>query len=307
VFWQQVSSLLYSIRETFEEKDRDTTDAKIVKQELGNIVSGQLYLLSVEQAEVFQSAVRFPMESFPPLPFPSLFIEFNGWLRFHYEGGIQGHDGMCDPNNKSAYHNSGADHAYRGVLIHANESAIGATWYARPDAEFIAFRIVIFKDDWPNPHIPSAADKNTGEHYERLFRMTVNLLYFLSCENVALVRVTEQAWSRHAKALRGLPRPIKPYYTVPMMVPRYRLPNASDSAGAGGPHRYKYDVKGSMRWLRSERFHRNEDGSIRVVWVHPHQRGVGSGVYVPSIRVGKIGARLLEYDEFISELERRKA
>jgi hypothetical protein len=62
-----------------------------------------------------------------------------------------------------------------------------------------------------------------------------------------------------------------------------------------------------MRWLRSERFHRNEDGSIRVVWVHPHQRGVGSGVYVPSIRVGKIGARLLEYDEFISELERRKA
>lgn len=145
--------------------------------------------------------------------------------------------------------------------------------------------------------------RRDDHHARRLFRMTVNLLYFLSAENQTVIRVRPE---HHNKGItRGLPKSTAPYYILPIQHQRYRYLIKESATGTGTKHGHRYDVSGHFRHLTSDRYERNVDGTVRVLWISPHQRGLSNLEYKAALHTGKIAQQVLECDDFVRRVEDR--
>jgi hypothetical protein len=311
---------------------------RLCAERLKALEEAKLYLLDVEQVEKFKSP-RFKLENFPPLPFHSLWIEFSGCLDFAYvpqiakmhvdgngmQRSIQAapdeEDPLTDRSDKTLTQ-------YRAVQIHTyspphhwgnfpeNERLVTVLWWERKFRGhfYDHYTLSLTESAWPHlwdEHQHCRGGPEQHLHAMRLLRMTANLLYFLTAENVTLVRVTpEIRASKPKKEVANLPKCRKPYYVLPISVPRYRYKlkeaQAHSEGASGYHHSFTYDVTGHLRHLRDDRYQRNPDGSVRTIWIDDHKRGLAAGVYLPAIRRGSITSNLLEFDQFISLLESRK-
>lgn len=330
-----------------EDHDPKIGMMKYRMEQLEKLKAAVIYLLDVRQAELFKGEA-FGYEGFPPLPHPSLWVEFNGLLRFNYsplvvEEAIIG-EGLeiSKPVDRERFGYC----EYRGVLIYESlpphnwsnwpeERVLRAEWVERPKSTVElhtkgliqtpdgtvktvnvyhdCFTLTMCASLWPrlvNEHhftMDPGEKEQMMRHVRRLQRMTANLLYFLSAENVQKIRIRPGHRQRYGeKEFRGLPKTEEVIHVLPFQLQRYRYLLGSNRGG-GTAHHYRYDVRGHFRHLRDERYERNPDGTVRVVWVRPHERGVDHPEYVPTLRVGEVGRSILEYDEFVRRVERRRA
>jgi hypothetical protein len=297
-----------------------------------------IYRLAIRQAQLFQKN-KFGFEDFPPLVHPALWIEFDGLLKFDYAPTIVEEYLIGGESLKALkrVRQDKSDCAYRGVCIYesrpphpwenwpANERVIRAQWYEAPVSHLEEIRSKVYnckwydrfslswtESTWPrllNEHHYTEVDPERAEgtlrHAYRLSRMTVNLLYFLAAENLVKVRIRPKDHHVRGKELSGLPKSEYVYHVLPFQLPRYRYLHPSEP-GSGHAHGHIYDVRGHFRHLRDEHFERNPDGTIRIVWVQAHQRGLHSDVYLPTVRLGNVAGRILDYDHFVREFERRR-
>lgn len=330
-------------------------------QQLSKAEAAQVYLLDVRQAEHFKGA-EFGFESFPPMVHKSIWVEFNGTLRFDYVPLMVEHTTFGKDFTPQVVRVSEKSHcSYRGVLIYEmtpphlwnnlpEERVVRAFWYETPGErvradkravyeEMDSFSVTLTPSVWPRmlhedhytrlslaPMSPAGMaevigadaytqmltkqDAETGAktllHARRIQRMTTNLLYFLSAENVVKVRIRPEYHARYGKDLAGLPRSAHAYNVLPFQLPRYRYLNRDRGEPSGRTVSVRFDVRGHFRHLNSDRYDRNPDGSVRVVWVRPHERGVENPSWSKT-RVGTIDGLFLDYDKFISEEEARHA
>lgn len=107
-----------------------------------------------------------------------------------------------------------------------------------------------------------------------LRNLAVACMTYLNCINFTLELHTAPEKVQKRRARDGKP-PLLAYYTV-AVAPAYR-DKAGEEGGGGWKHGHLYDVRGHFRRL--------SDG--RLIWVRPHQRGLGNALYVPSVR--KVG------------------
>lgn len=115
-----------------------------------------------------------------------------------------------------------------------------------------------------------------------LLRMTVLLLAFVNARNVELEYVDPYADKRGQARGKGRKWP-DAWYEVRINTDGLRT--ASESTGEGPRNTYIYDVRGHFRRLTHERYRRDEDGYVRVIWIPAHLRGLASGgPYIPSVR-----------------------
>lgn len=192
------------------------------------------------------------------------------------------------------------------------EDVICIHWYESPCYEggqagksYYHYTVKFTRSSWPYM-LNEEHHKTSPQHLRhgyRLMHMAVNLMYFLAAENVTIVRVTPRAYE--ANKLKGLPKTQKEYYILPMQVPRYKYLHERPDGATDRHVGYMFDVRGHFRHLNDERYTRNPDGSVRVIWIQPHQRGLGAGAYIPRVIVGQVGAQYLDYDEFVRQVERK--
>lgn len=175
------------------------------------------------------------------------------------------------------------------------------------------FVITFCRSSWPNLFdsmrvLESDEQAHPGErsHRLRLFNATANLLYFLAAENVVRVKIRPEHHDRHGRDLAGLPKSNREYHVLPFQLPRYRYLHKDSVEPTGRRVSCCFDVRGHSRHLRDERFKRKEDGTVRVIWIPEHQKGMGNP-YQPSIRRGTIDSLFLDYDKFIREETARVA
>ncbi len=303
------------------------TDLILLQSEklwLTSIRSAAHYWLSVNQARHFQS-VAFEKRDIPHFPHSEIFVEFDGLLSFNYVLPVthahfdEDMNALVDKKNTS----------YRGVLLlKHNDEVFQAIWMEPP--RYVAngrsfhdvYVISWSKESWPKRScevcgtsgrtdvdtliednistsaVNVALAEDSG-HANRLLRMSVNLLYFLSAENQTFVRVRPEHVNRH-----GLPRSSKEFYITPAQSPHYRY-LLGVNKGSGSKHSIKYDVRGHFRHLTDERFERNEDGTVRIIWIDEHQRGVENIEYKPHVRKGQVSRAVLEYDRFYQSIDDR--
>jgi len=193
------------------------------------------------------------------------------------------------------YVNQARDKSVEGksfpILDNYTISMAESSWPRRFDA-----LKVLDKDDQQHP--------GEREHGERLFRTTVNLMYFLAAENVVRIRIRPSDHIKHGRDLAGLPKSDKEYHVLPFQLPRYRYLHKGNAGESGRHLSVCFDVRGHFRALRDERYERNADGSVRVIWINSHQRGAGNP-YQPTVRRGSIDSLFLDYDKFIRDEQAR--
>jgi hypothetical protein len=273
------------------------------------------YWLQVAQALHFQS-VAFEKRDIPHMPHSVIFVEFDGLLTFNYPIPIT-HSHLGEE-----FHGKETT-AYRGVLILDIGGLYHAAWMEPPirDSDkswHDVYAISWTKESWPQRLSAELTDhkfqegmedaktrvacRRSDAHANRLFRMTVNLLYFLSAENHVVLRVRPE--HHHMGITRGLPKSARPYYILPTQSQHIRY-MMGVGEGTGSSHSYRYDVKGHFRHLTDERYERNDDGTVRLIWIEPHQRGLDNAEYRAPLRVGKVSRQVLEYDRYVRSLEDR--
>lgn len=290
------------------------------------------YWLEVEQARHFQDG-RFTRQGIPRLPHEATFIEFNGLLKFNYtlpiiHSNLLAEEGLAGKTET----------AYRGVLITRHPmnkysnlprdvQCYQAVWFepirqSTTDSNRLIgdFYNVTWSDtSWPNiladvldqderdcfiQGITGGGNTQIGfreslPHARRLFRMTANLLYYLTAENLTFVRV------KPGDRTKGIPRSTTPYLIRPIQYPRYRYLIEGSSKGKETKQKVRYSVRGHFRHLTDERFERNSDGTVRVIWIEEHERGLENVEYRASVRAGRIGANILDFDRFQQMIEAR--
>ena len=109
------------------------------------------------------------------------------------------------------------------------------------------------------------------ENKRMLRNLAVACVAYLNCINLTLERQETPEKVQKRRAKEGKP-PLPAYYTV-VVAPAYR--REGEGEGGGWKHGHLYDVRGHFRRL--------QDG--RLIWVHPHQRGLAHATYVPGVRV----------------------
>jgi len=115
-----------------------------------------------------------------------------------------------------------------------------------------------------------------------LLRMTVLLLAFINARNIELEYVDPFA-DKRGQARGGKKEWPDAWYEVRIDVSGLRT--TSESTGTGPRPSYIFDVRGHFRRLTHERYRRDEDGYVRVIWIPAHLRGLASGgPYIPSVR-----------------------
>jgi hypothetical protein len=91
----------------------------------------------------------------------------------------------------------------------------------------------------------------------------------------------------------GLPLP-KPWHVV-RVDPRYRQALEAGQQPASS-HSYRYDVIGHVRYNRHRVGRRRPDGTYEmretIEWVPPHQRGLGSPLYIPKTYAVEAGRKI---------------
>jgi hypothetical protein len=306
---------------------------------LQQVQNSTRYFLDVRQIEQFDDDL-FNVVDYPMLVHNPMFIEFNGRLKFNYrpttlrpkfyENGETGTDISYDERDCSEY---------RAVLISTDpidvQKAVGMEyihpmnlhvhWYldlyttpygqqegdtVQVEDHLTQFDLKIYYETWPRLEMSVLEQvdelrKTPGETVEqakRLFRMTVNLLYFISAENLTRIRIAPEYFNKFKNDLRGFPKSKKPYYIMPFQVPRYRYLHY-ERHNEGTKHSHQYDVKGHHRHLRNERYGKNPDGTTRVIWIEQHLRGLDNPVYLPQLVQGIVPRKILEFDEFIRDVE----
>jgi len=107
-------------------------------------------------------------------------------------------------------------------------------------------------------------------------RLMVNLLLWLTAQNVELVKKRPSAALQRARERRG-ERPLPSWYEI-----EYRSRPGSYAHGppTGRHHAYRYDVRGHWRRLHPLE-NCPEELARRFTWVQDHQRGLSNKVYVP--------------------------
>lgn len=98
-------------------------------------------------------------------------------------------------------------------------------------------------------------------------RMATAAIAYINCVNIKLESVEAPAAVNRKRRKKGK-RELEPYYIISISDPTGRQ---SEATGSGVSHSYRYDVRGHFRRL--------SDG--RVIWVHPHQRGLEHELYKP--------------------------
>lgn len=320
----------------YAEMNRDGTLGKLPKdvkeevaREVGSLKSlerAQLYFLQVDQADALRD-LPVADGGFPHLPHPLTFVEFDGALHYDYDHvhcTVTTEDG-AEPSIDNVSVPGGSN--YKGVMFQENEDGVTASWLGpiilgkghelkeRISSNYLTFSVAVRRSEFPSKSydhhqmmlnrlltMKVRADQLEAEkeHCKRLYSATVNLIYFLTAENLTYVKIRPEHRRAHGAEMISLPKSDRPYRIVSMHARRVRYQERSVPSGA---HRVteRYDVSGHFRHLASERFERDEAGNVRVIWIQAHQRGLEADVYRPKLRVGHIGARLLDYDEFRRE------
>lgn len=301
-----------------------------------DLVRSTHYYFEVDQVTELRD-LKLDEGAFPRCPHPLTFIEFNGILHYNYDhitSKVQfcvSDDGTSVVDVDPRRMPGGAD--YRGVLIRTNETGewIQAHWF---DRRGNVFSIGITRDDWPKTDFtakgltpkksnemsalledeqskkdwePPEWREDEQEHLRHMYRVSVNLMYFLMSENLTFVKIRPEHRRTFGAELKSLPKSDRPYRILSFQTPRYRyLERSTSAAGSSGRHNVRHDVRGFFRHLRDDCYGRDETGNVRTTWVRSHQRGLSSEIYRPTLRVGHIGAHLLDYDEFVRETEAKK-
>jgi hypothetical protein len=339
-FHSDAEQLLPFVAAETDQNKRAVLFAKAsLQQELANDMNQAVrYWLEINQIERFRAA-RFRHDAFPPLIHDKLFIEFNGSLNFNFRPWQRpdifltkdGEPESLEPLRPRPFSND-ITTAYRAVFIlryqpphqyarwPTNEDVIRIWWFEKPLWLDIPGRdrrapladnytVTFCKSSWPkvmdvfNVHpIDEASHPGENAHADRLFATTVNLMYFLAAENVVRVRIRPEHHERHD--LKGLPKSDREYYVLPFQLPRYRYLHPENGKPTGRHVSVCFDVRGHFRHLLNDRYERNPDGTARVIFINPHQRGLDNP-YRPTVRRGSIDSLFLDYDKFIRDEERR--
>lgn len=279
---------------------------------INSLRNSKLFLFDTEQAEVFMNN-SYPFETYPYFVFPEIFINFTHplemvWPDIHmfdstkwsvrertsnvrrYQGVLirQGNIGRLSPNRPLALSDlieSKGFFPFVDPEVASIENLKGgiSSWYESfdKDGDIDSFEVAFGPSSFPsfeNKELHRLY--NTFDNAERLHALTINLLYFLSCENVNL-EYHDPKSSRELFRRIGQ-RTYHPFYTVEFKRGGGRTRPVN--TGAGTPHSYRYDVRGHFRHLRDERYQRNLDGTYKVIWVSSHQRGVENELYIPALR-----------------------
>jgi hypothetical protein len=306
-----------------------------------SLESSVRYWLDVREIEKFRT-VKIRWKHFPPCIHDQMFIEFNGELKFDFRPWkrpdifVSETEQNLKPAPLVLAPYSLPDTTYRAVHIQRNlpphkffgwpedKPVIRATWYEKPmwikhpelgDIPAIDnYVVTLCESVWPKRlDVFKVGDPDEiahpGEraHADRLMFMTANLMYFLAAENIVKVRIRPEHHERCGRELSGLPKSDKPYYVLPFQLPRYRYLHRDDEKPNGTTGRHVsvcFDVRGHFRHLDAQRFERDANGNVRVIWIGGHQRGLGH-VYRPTVRRGLISHLFLDYDKFIAQETKR--
>ncbi len=284
------------------------------------------YFLEVDQVSELRD-LELDETAFPRVPHPLTFIEFDGRLHYDYDHVLNVVDKESLRTGLAFAEPVPGGSDYRGVLLRDQSSrllaasasreatvsapyTLSADWFTK---EGYTFTIVMDTKDWPKTQFgsgyrqenepPGWADKEIAQT-KRLYHASVNLCHFLMSENVTFVKIRPEHRQKYGAELKSLPKSDRPYYITSIHAPRYRY--LQRSAPTGRHVSVRFDVRAHFRHLRSDRFSRDEKGDMRTIWIGSHQRGLTADVYRPKLRVGHIGAHLLNYDDFVRELEANK-
>jgi hypothetical protein len=331
-----------ALMEEDKQKQSDMIAKARLENELARDVNHAVrYWLDIKQVERFRAA-RFRHDAFPPMIHDKLIVEFNGMLCFDFRpwqrsdiviqhGDVVPEIAPLQPRHFSADLKT----AYKAVFVQRydpphkfiswpDEPVFRIWWFekpmwihvppgeAAPEGNYPLadnYTVTFCKSTWPRVmdamnvrQKDEATHPGENAHGERLFATTVNLLCFLAAENIVRVRIKPKHHQRND--LKGLPKSDREYYVLPFQLPRYRYLHPEESQPTGRHVSICFDVEGHARHLLDERYERNPDGTARVIWVNPHQRGLGKP-YRPAVRRGTIESLFLDYDEFIRGEETR--
>lgn len=305
MFYDRLRKRLETILSTYHQ---DTPQKERVESYLKQLADAKIILLNADQANVFMHST-YPLENYPHLIFPKIFINFteplklNAGLEFVVEGGEfkplggrevnipgvlvrqfdaykikQGFDldtilkkGIVDPTmvDKSAL--------LMGCLSIWYES------FPRRDEELRVGDLTVSFTTESFPEISGEMihqKYNTINRAKLLNKVTINLLYFLSCENIELIYRDKKSSREFMKSIGQNTR--YPFYTVHFKRGGERVRPASTETGT--KHSFRYDVRGHFRHLRDDRYKRNSDGTYKVIWIPAHQRGLANELYLPALR-----------------------
>lgn len=284
----------------------------IMNRMVNGLRSSKVVLFDTEQAEVFMNS-SYPFENYPHFVFPEIFINFtrplavawpdiymfdsNVWGVKNQPSGTENYQGILirqadvnslQPNRSLNLTDVIESKGFFGLVdekVATVESIKGcsSSWYESlgKDGDMDCFEVTFTPQSFPdfdNREVHRLY--NTLDGAETLHRLTVNLLYFLSCENVDFDYHEPQSSKEFMRRIGQ--RTQNPFYTIKFKRSGERT--RPISTGTGKPHSYRYDVRGHFRHLRDERYERNPDGTYKVMWVPAHQRGLANELYVPALR-----------------------
>lgn len=197
------------------------------------------------------------------LPFPSIYVQFNGIVserRFfpHVEKYR-----ILHKNKKYEKGMDGNDHVF-GVFLHQGKRHDGkvldtvAAYF-----ESVSVNRVSWFDDsklFNSRHQYVEEDRERVENKMQLARFGLAFVQFLNSQNV-LIEPNYPPRHVQRQAKKEGREPPKPYYTCVITKTQYE---GTGATGTGTRHGHMYSVRGHFRHLRSG----------RTVWVVPHFRGL---------------------------------
>jgi hypothetical protein len=263
---------------------------------LEELERARVFLFSTEQARVFVDRPQ-PLESYPHLPFPTVFLNFTETLRVGPEE-IKGVSidttrfAELEPETIDNMIKRGAGDSLDALGLKPDIPGYSVQWY-QPFPKS-GDHLDVLSTQVAQHCFPEMGNKEGLEKYldstikvetsKALHKLAVNLMYFISCENLEFEYHDHKKSPKEVKKLtKRLGQQTKqPFYTIRFK--RRKVKTRTKATGKGTSHSYRYDVEGHFRHYTHERFKRHEDGTCKVIWVPGHQRGLEHELYVPALR-----------------------